>query len=136
MCFPNLYSEASSRKSGSTASRVAAQAFLFKVFEVIRPNLILVEAKVIQILPAVNSSVVQIIKLDADGIISNWLKVHYTDKAPTGHNLFLIRDVALDFRRGAFDAQQFGRQCEGTASSYVSSNSFSAFRSRTCVGHC
>ena len=109
MYFPNLYSEASSRKSGPTASRVAAQAFLFKVFEVIPPNLILIEAQVTQILPAEDSSVMQVVKLDADGIISNWLKIHDANKAPTGHNLFLVRDVALDFRRGAFDARGFRR---------------------------
>ena len=53
--------------------RVAAQPFFFKVFKIIAPNLIFMATDVIKVLPAIDAGIVEIVELDANGIISDWL---------------------------------------------------------------
>ena len=53
--------------------RVAAQPFFFKVFKIIAPNLIFMATDVIKVLPTKDAGIVEIVKLDANGIISDWL---------------------------------------------------------------
>src|SRR4051812_32457709 len=69
----------------------------------------------VEISPAENPRVVQIVELDADRVMPHGLEGENTDMAAARDGLLLTRTVALHFGRGAFDAQELRRIDEAAA---------------------
>ena len=57
----------------------------------------------------------QVVELDADGVIAHRLDTDNADMAAAGDNFLAGRVVALDLGRGALDAQELGRESEAPA---------------------
>ena len=57
----------------------------------------------------------QVVEVDADGVIADRLDIQDADMAAAGDDGLLARTVALDLRRRAFDPQKLGRERKGLA---------------------
>src|SRR5690348_11908658 len=93
-------------------TRLATEATRGERCEVGGPALLLLDPKLIEIIPGIDPGIVQVVELDADGVIADRFKIDDADLRALRNDDFLARPVALDFGRGAFDTQIFGRQAE------------------------
>src|SRR3546814_3522727 len=61
------------------------------------------------------AGIMQVIELQAHGVVADRLDLHDADMAAPGDDLLLARPVALHLGRGALHAQELGRIAEGLA---------------------
>lgn len=94
---------------------IAAKSFSFKGIQVALPKFILADAVIIERVPGEDAGVMEIVELDADGVVADRFDLEDTDVAAAGDDGLLAGRVALDFRRRAFDPQQLRRQREAPA---------------------
>src|SRR5271154_2631420 len=67
------------------------------------PELLALLAQLVEMGPGKDAGVVEIVELDADGVVAHGLKLQDADMGPAGDDLFLRGAVTLDLGRGAFD---------------------------------
>ena len=77
---------------------VAAEAFFFEFVEIGLPDLGLIFTEMIEIVPAVDTRVMQIVESDPDRVMSYRLDLHDADMAALVDDLLLRGAVALYFR--------------------------------------
>ena len=95
--------------------RIAAKSLDLQRIEVILPQFVLALTVIVKGIPRIDTGVVQVIEVDADGVIADRLDTHDADMASPGDDGLLARPVALDLRRRAFDPQKLGPEREGLA---------------------
>src|SRR5262249_34780598 len=81
---------------------------LFQRLQIRTEDLVRMLTEAVEVAPSVDAGVVQVVELDADGVVADRLDAHDADMAAAGDDGLLSGAVALDFRRGAFDPAQAG----------------------------
>src|SRR5512147_1086189 len=95
--------------------RIPALAEPLQRVEIGLPAGILVPAELVEIFPAVDAGVVQVVEHETHGVIANRLDLHDADMAAAGDHGLLAGAVTLHLGRRALDAQQLGGQAEAAA---------------------
>src|SRR5439155_14891917 len=93
-------------------SRIAAETLLLQRLQVRDEYLMGVLAEAVEIAPGVDASIVQVVELDADGVVADRLDAHDADMAAAGDDGLLAGAVALHLGGGTLDPQQLGRIAE------------------------
>src|SRR3546814_19742300 len=75
----------------------------------------LLAPEAVEVLPGVDAGIMQVIELQAHGVVADRLDLHDADLAAPGDGLLLVRPVALHPGRGAIHAQELGRIGAGLA---------------------
>ena len=76
------------------------------------PDIIFVTAEMVEILPAEDARIVQVIELNSYGVVANRLEFHHPNMPASRDRLLLVRHMALNFRGRTFDPQKLRRQFE------------------------
>src|SRR3546814_17984424 len=79
------------------------------------PQRVPLAPEAVEVLPGVDAGIMQVIELQAHGVVADRLDLHDADMAAPGDDLLLARPVALHLGRGALPAQELGRIAEGLA---------------------
>ena len=62
------------------------------------PDIIFVTAEMVEILPAEDARIVEVIELNSYGVVANRLEFHHPNMPASRDRLLLVRHMALDFR--------------------------------------
>ena len=83
---------------------------IFKGIQVILPQFVLALAVIIERVPRKNAGIMQVVELEANGVIADRFDLHDADVAAARNDGFLARTMTLNLGRRAFHTQQFSAQ--------------------------